>query len=403
MTSRRAFAGQALGGLLLAACGSNSDTGTEPVAAAPAAAPPATRVELDGRAMTAVAPAPARVGVATVASGLANPWSLAFLPGGRKLVTERPGRLRVIEADGSVGAPLAGVPTVFAQGQGGLLDVVVSPGFASDATIFFSYAEPNGTGGARAAVARARLGATALSNVQVIFRQSTSSTGGAHFGSRIVFAEDGRLWVTLGEHNLRQPAQDLASHLGKVIRIDVDGSVPPDNPFVATAGARPELFSLGHRNPQGAARHPATGRLWVNEHGPKGGDEVNVVRAGANHGWPTITYGREYDTGLPIGEGTAKDGIVAPVHYWVPVSIAPSGMAFYTGTAVPGWRDSVFIGAMAAQALVRLSLSGETVVGEERLLTGLGRRIRDVRMGPDGELYLLTDEADGRLLRVVVT
>ncbi|THF66305.1 PQQ-dependent sugar dehydrogenase [Pseudothauera nasutitermitis] len=338
--------------------------------------------------------------VVEVAKGLEFPWSLAFLPDGRMLVTERPGRMRVVAPDGTLSAALAGVPDVHARAQGGLLDVVLSPDFAESRLIYFSYAEPT-TRGARTAVARAVLDAQGgkLEEVKRIFAQRDNPSGGHHWGSRLVFARDGSLFVTLGDRfNHRERAQDLDSHLGKVVRIAADGAVPADNPFVGRAGALAEIWSYGHRNVQGAALHPETGVLWTHEHGPQGGDEVNVTRAGRNYGWPVITYGREYVTGLRIGEGSERADVEAPLLQWTP-SIAPSGMAFYTADALPAWRGSLFVGALRGSMLVRLSLDGEKVVGEERLLGELGHRIRDVRQGPDGFLYLL-DETDGRILRL---
>ncbi|MDX2060588.1 MAG: PQQ-dependent sugar dehydrogenase [Gemmatimonadales bacterium] len=337
------------------------------------------------------------VTVVTVASGLKNPWGLAFLPDGRMLVTERPGRLRFVSADGRLSEPLGGVPTVAAVGQGGLLDVALDPDFARNRLVYLSYAEP-GDGGQGTAVARGRLGATSLENVEVIFRQLPKVGGGLHFGSRLVFGRDGMLYVTLGERGRKEMAQDLAVHQGKVIRIRPDGKVPPDNPFVGRAGVRPEIYSHGHRNPQGAALHPETGALWTVAHAARGGDEVNVVRAGLNYGWPVITYGRDY-SGLKIGEGTAKAGMEQPLHYWDP-SIAPSGMAFYTGDRFPAWKGNLFIGSLKFGMVSRLELAGEKVVSEERILEGLRDRVRDVRQGPDGLLYLLTDESAGRILRI---
>ena len=353
------------------------------------------------------APAPAATEVKAVAvlEGLENPWSLAFLPDGRMLVTERPGRLRVVSADRSTSTAVSGVPPVFASGQGGLLDVTPGPDFARDGLIYFSYAEPtgqdpSGAGQARAAVARARLDGNALADVEVIFRQRDPSTSTVHFGSRLVFARDGTLFVTLGDRGDRDRAQRLDSHYGKILRINADGSAPADNPFVTDPQALPEIWSYGHRNVQGAALHPETGKLWSNEHGPQGGDEVNVGVHGGNFGWPLYTYGDEYGTGAPIGLGETARGIEAPVWWWVPISIAPSGMIFYTGDRYPGWKGSAFVGALAGKMLVRLTLDGERVVAEQRLLTGLGERIRDVRQGPDGWLYVLTDSATGRLLRL---
>lgn len=340
------------------------------------------------------------VRVERIAEGLDVPWSLAFLPDGRMLVSERVGRLRLVDADGVVSPPLAGVPPVHASGQGGLLDVVVSPGFARDSLIFFSFSQRTSSG-ARTAVARARLDPDRgrIDQQAIIFAQNDDPDGRHHFGSRLVFAWDGTLFVTLGErYKLRDKARDLNSHLGKVVRIRPDGSVPDDNPFVGRKGAQPEIWSYGHRNVQGAALDPRTGQLWTHEHGPQGGDEVNIDRAGANYGWPVITYGREYVTGFAIGEGTTRPDIVPPVHQWTP-SIAPSGMAFYTGKLFPAWQGSLFIGSLKFGMLSRLSLDGDRVVGEERLLGELGHRIRDVRQGPDGALYVL-DETDGQILRL---
>ncbi|NMG75489.1 PQQ-dependent sugar dehydrogenase [Aromatoleum diolicum] len=340
------------------------------------------------------------VNVAEVARGLETPWALAFLPGGRMLVSERPGRLRIVAADGTLSAPVKNVPAVHAEGQGGLLDVVLGPNFATDRLIYFSFAEPTARG-ARTAVARAALDVEDLSlqDVKVIFAQRDDPDGRHHWGSRLVFDREGNLFVTLGDRFfLRDRAQELRSHLGKVVRIRPDGSVPPDNPYVKMSRALPEIWSIGHRNLQGAALHPQTGALWAHEHGPQGGDEVNVVKPGLNYGWPMVTYGREYGSGARIGEGSERADIEPPVHYWVP-SIAPSGMAFYTGDAFPKWKGSLFVGALRGQLLARLELDGDKIVREERLLTELGIRIRDVRQGPDGKIYLL-DESQGRILRL---
>jgi glucose/arabinose dehydrogenase len=336
----------------------------------------------------------------TFAKGLVHPWSMAFLPDGRLLVTERPGRMRLIGKDGKLSPPLANVPAVYASGQGGLLE---SPDFASSRLVYFSYSEPRGQGSNGTSVARAKLtggeDAARLDDVKVIFRQEPATTGGLHFGSRLAFARDGQLFVTLGERFQRDKAQDLGNHYGKVVRIRPDGSIPPDNPFVNKQGARPEVWSYGHRNIQSAAINPASGKLWTVEHGARGGDEINVPQAGKNHGWPVITYGRDY-SGLKIGEGTAKAGLEQPIYYWDP-SIAPSGMAFYTGNLIPEWKGSLFVGALSGQALHRLVLNGEQIVGEEQLLDDLGERIRDVRSGPDGAIWLLTDSPSGRVMRVV--
>jgi glucose/arabinose dehydrogenase len=338
----------------------------------------------------------------TVAQGLVNPWSLAFLPDGRMLVTEKPGRLRVVEADGKLGAPLAGLPAISVGGQCGLLDVLLDPKFADNRFIYFSYAEPasGGESGNSTAVARAKLGDNALTDVRVIFRQQPKYSSSAHCGGRLVFARDGKLFVTLGDRFARKDdAQTLNNHHGKVVRIEPDGQVPKDNPFVGRAGALPEIWSLGHRNVQGGALHPSTGELWTHEHGPQGGDEVNVTEAGRNYGWPLLTYGRNYGSGTRIGEEGPQPGYEQSLKVWVP-SIAPSGMAFLTSERYPGWKGSLFVGALRGEMLVRLTLDGRKVTGEERLLTELKERIRDVRQGPDGRLYLLTDSGNGRILRL---
>ena len=359
-------------------------------------------------------PALAAPRVVTVAHGLVNPWSLAFLPDGRMLVTERPGRMRIVNADGKLGPPLPGLPPVVAEGQGGLLDVVLDPKFSANRWVYWSYSEaaeaPNPDGLNGTAVARARLdgepGAERLAEVQVIFRQVPKVASRLHFGSRLAFGNDGRLFITLGErYSRKDEAQTLDNHLGKVVRIEPDGRVPADNPLVGRAGnpANPklEIWSWGHRNVQGAAIHPLTGELWTTEHGPQGGDELNLTLPGRNHGWPVITYGRNYGIGTQIGEGTARADVAAPVAYWVPISIAPSGMAFLTSDRYPGWQGQLFIGSLRAEALIRIELDGRTVVHQERLLKNLNERIRDVRQGPDGYLYLLTDNPDGRLLRLL--
>ena len=339
----------------------------------------------------------------TVVSGLAHPWGLAFLPDGRMLVTERPGRMRIVSARGEVSAPLTGLPAVDARAQGGLLDVALDPKFADNRLVYWSYAEPAAQSGSSTngtAVARGRLAEGRIDDVRVIFRQVPKIAGVAHFGSRLAFGRDGRLFITLGERLWqRDGAQQLDNHLGKVVRIEPDGRVPNDNPFVKTPHALPEIWSLGHRNVQGAALHPLTGELWTHEHGPEGGDELNIDLAGRNYGWPVITYGVDYGTGAKIGEGTARDGMEQPLTYWVP-SIAISGMAFLTSDRYPGWKGNLFIGALRGQALVRLELDGRKVVKEERYFEKQLGRIRDVRQGPDGWLYLLTDQMDGRIIRV---
>jgi glucose/arabinose dehydrogenase len=339
--------------------------------------------------------------VETVARGLDHPWGLAFLPDGRMLVTERPGRLRLVSPDGRISEPLTGVPAVVARGQGGLLDVALDPGFAQNRRIYLSFSEDRGNGGAGTSVLRAQLdpsGSTLLSS-QIIFQQEPAHSGRNHFGSRLVFDREGLLFVVLGDRfDLRDQAQNPQNHLGKIVRITTDGRPAPNNPFVSREGARPEIWSIGHRNIQGAALNPATGELWTAEHGARGGDEINNPQRGRNYGWPVITYGVDY-SGARIGEGTAKSGLEQPIYYWDP-SIAPSGMAFYTGDKFPAWRGSVFVGALAGRLLSRLETTGNRVTHEERMLQGLSERIRDVRQGPDGFLYLLTDAADGRVLRV---
>ncbi|MEW6561073.1 MAG: PQQ-dependent sugar dehydrogenase [Pseudomonadota bacterium] len=391
--------GAGLGSTALAACGGGAVLvlGESPAGAAsgPLSADTQSRVKFT---------------VSIVDSGLSRPWALVFLPDGRMLVTERTGALRIVSMDGKASAPIRGVPAVDARGQGGLLDVALDPAFASNRRVYLSYAEAgsgadagrNGT-----AVARGVLSAdgASLTDVQVIFRQTPKIDSTAHFGSRLVFAPDGTLFVTLGErYSQRDAAQDLSNTLGKVVRIRSDGSVPPDNPFVGRAGVREEIWSYGHRNVQGAALHPVTGELWTHEHGPQGGDEVNITRAGRNYGWPKISYGCEYGAPVgncpPVGGATSAPGMEQPVTYWVPTSIAPCGMAFYTGSLFPSWRGNLFVGALAGQALWRLQLDGDRVVAREALLADLGERIRDVREGPDGALYLISDGASAKIYRL---
>jgi aldose sugar dehydrogenase len=387
-------------GSLLTACGGGSDA--EANAAAPALSP-------------ASPPSGARTPSATTfASGLENPWGLAFLPDGRMLVTEKAGRLRIVTSSVAAGphVTVSGVPAVLNAGQGGLLDVAVQV-VGSDTWVYLSYAEAGmgalaGTNGT--AVARGRLVGNALLDVQVIFRQTpkvATSVSTNHYGSRLVLTRDGFLFITLGDRSAASEAvkaQDLSTLHGKVVRIRTDGSVPSDNPFVTTPNARPEIWSLGHRNPQGAALHPTTGELWVTEHGPQGGDELNRVQGGRNYGWPVISYGCNY--GAPVGNCTtiggasSGPGLEQPVSFWVPTSIAPSGLCWYTGSALPEWQGHLFLGALAGQALWRLEINGTTVVKREELFKSLGERIRDVRQGPDGALYLLTDNSNGRVLRV---
>ena len=341
----------------------------------------------------------APVRVETVARGLQHPWGLEFLPDGRMIVTERPGRLRIVTSDGNLSEPLSGVPRVFAEGQGGLLDVALSPSFAKDRMVYLSFSEP-GDGGAGTAVARGKLGERGLEGTEVIWRQRPKVDGPNHWGSRLVFRPDGTLFVTLGERfSYRNRAQDLSTTLGKIVRIHPDGTIPRDNPFVGRKGALPEIWSYGHRNVQAAALEPGTDRLWTVEHGARGGDELNHPEAGKNYGWPVITYGIDY-SGAKIGEGVAKAGMEQPVYFWDPV-IAPSGMAFYTGDRYPGWKGSVFVGSLTPGLLVRLVLRDGKVAHEERYLEDMDERIRDVRQGPDGLLYLITDNAEGRILELV--
>ena len=337
--------------------------------------------------------------VVVLTRGLEHPWGLTFLPDGRFLVTERPGRLRLVAADGTLDPrPVEGLPPIAAQGQGGLLDVALHPQFAENGLVYLSYAA-RGTGGIGTEAARGQLVDRRLEDVKVLFRQQPKSGGGRHFGSRLVFDRQGQFYITLGDRGEMARAQKLDDLAGKIVRLTADGQIPPDNPFANQAGARPEIYSLGNRNVQGAALHPVTGELWTHEHGPQGGDEVNVIRVGRNYGWPVITYGVEYVIGTKIGEGTQKPGMEQPLHIWVP-SIAPSGLAFYQGDRFPGWRGDLFVGALRGQMLVRLRFDGEKLVREERLLEGELGRIRDVRAGPDGYLYLLTDADDGVIARL---
>ena len=332
-----------------------------------------------------------------VVDGLEHPWGLAFLPDGRMLVTERPGRLRIVADGWLVPEPVAGVPEVWDDGQGGLLDVALHPGFAESGLIYLSYASPDDDNDAATAVARGRLVGARLEDVEEIYVALPRDDGGRHFGSRLLFA-DGYLFVTAGERGEPDRAQDVGDPAGSVIRLLDDGRVPEDNPFVGTADARPELYSIGHRNPQGMAREAATGRIYAIEHGPKGGDELNLIEPGVNYGWPVITYGKSY-MGFKIGEGTHKEGMAQPVHYWVP-SISPSGLMIYDADRFPAWQGSFFAGALSGELLVRLEVADGKAVVEERMLEDLEERIRDVRQGPDGLIYLLTDHPDGMLLRL---
>ncbi|WP_312733724.1 PQQ-dependent sugar dehydrogenase [Brevundimonas sp.] len=391
--------------VLAAACGAQGEPRT------PAGAPletrpannPAQQPAFEGQTRAPAVRTERALTHTVVASGLVHPWGLALLPDGNWLVTERPGRLRIVTSEGRVGAPIAGLPAVDARGQGGLLDVVVGPDFARDRTIYWSYAEPR-EGGNATSVARGRLSddGTRVDDVQVIFRALPVYDGDKHFGSSLAFAPDGKLFVTLGERSdkpMRPQAQDLGSHMGKTIRINADGSVPSDNPFVGRAGALPEIWSLGHRNVQGIAIQPGTGAVWTIEHGTRGGDELNLEKPGTNYGWPDAAYGVEYAGGAINAGATQKPGTVQPVYYWDPV-IAPGGAAFYQGALFPEWNGNLLVAALKEKHIARLVLQNDRVVGEERLLTDLGERIRDVAVGPDGAIWAITDEQNGKLVRL---
>lgn len=377
-----------------------AELGCEPLERRPAEAEGQRPVSADQTRACAVSSGVA-FEVTVLAGRLEHPWAVEPLPDGRLLVTERPGRMRVVSAAGEVGEPLAGLPAVEARGQGGLLDVALGPGFATDRVVYWSYSEPR-EGGNATSVARGVLGAGRLDSVEVIFRSQPAFDGAAHFGSRLAFGPDGMLYVTLGERSaerMRPQAQRLDSHLGKILRLRPDGSAPPDNPFAGRPGSFAEIWSLGHRNVQAAA-FDARGRLWAIEHGTQGGDELNRIERGRNYGWPIIAYGEEYSGRAIRNDGTAKDGFEQPVYYWDPV-IAPSGAEFYDGDAFPAWRGSLFVGALREQRLVRLVLDANgRVTGEEHLLAERGQRVRDIRQGPDGALYLVTDEGAGELWKL---
>ena len=378
------------------------------IVASLAACKPASTAEAKDTAVAAPSQKPAQalasqagvMEVTEVARGLEHPWAMTFLPDGSLLVTERAGRLRKVGTDGSISAPLAGVPTVFAEGQGGLLDVALSPNFANDQRVYLSYAEPGENGSAGTAVAYGTLGAAGLENLKVIYQQQPKLVGPNHFGSRLAFDGQGHLFISQGERNDRPTSQKLDMLQGKLVRLDLEGNVPKGNPFVGQAGARPEIWSYGHRNMQGMAIDPRTGKLWQSEHGPRGGDEINLPQPGKNYGWPIITHGINY-SGMRIPEavGSAKEGMEPPYHVWEK-SPGLSGMAFYTGRPGNPWNDSLFLGSLAESNLIRLTLQGDKIVGEERLLKEVGERVRDVRVGPDDNLYVLTDEEDGKLLRI---
>jgi glucose/arabinose dehydrogenase len=393
----------------LSACAASSDPAQDAAAKRPcapletrAANAPDQRPAFAGQTRACAVTSKTAFEVTVVAKGLEHPWAVEPLPGGDLLVTERPGRLRIVSAGGAVGAPIAGLPAVDARDQGGLLDVALGPSFASDRTLYWSYAEPR-EGGNATSVARGVLSAdrARVEDVRVIFRALPTYPGDKHFGSRLAFGPDGMLYVTLGERSdarMRPQAQQMDSHMGKTIRIAPDGSVPEDNPFVGQKGAKPETWTLGHRNVQAAA-FDGRGRLWQVEHGTQGGDELNLVRKGKNYGWPIVAYGEEY-SGAPIrGAATARPGFEPPVYYWDPV-IAPSGAQFHSGAAFPEWKGNLFVGGLKDKFLVRLVLEDDRVVGEERLLADRGQRVRDVREGPDGALYVVTDEPNGELWRL---
>lgn len=402
----------------IAGCSSNESGAAAASSDASAASAPAAPLETRDRNGVDFQPAFAnqtrapgirdsvKLDVQEVATGLNLPWAVELLPDGRYLVTERPGALRIVGADGKLSDPVAGLPKLFTDGQGGLLDVALDPDFANNRTIYFTFSEPR-QGGNGTALARAVLqesgGKASLSNLKVIFQQMPTFDSPLHFGSRIVFAPDGKLFVSLGERSMpasRVQAQDLNSHFGKVVRLNPDGTAPQDNPFVNQAGAKPEIWSYGHRNVQAATIDSATGKLWTVEHGPRGGDELNQPQPGKNYGWPVITYGIEYQ-GPKIGEGlTQQDGMEQPVYYWDPV-IAPSGMIVYRGDLFPQWQGSIFVGGLGSTKLVRLQMQDDRVVGEEWLLADRGARVRDVQQGPDGAIYVLTEEGtNSKLLRL---
>jgi glucose/arabinose dehydrogenase len=337
--------------------------------------------------------------IVTLVEGLQNPWGIAWLPDGRMLVTERAGRLRIVTKDFKLDPkPVEGLPKIVVSGQGGLFDVALHPAYKQNGWIYFSYSGA-GEGGHGTELIRAKLNGHRLTDAQVLFRLQPKTSGGQHFGGRIVFDGKGHVFLTLGDRGEQNRAQRLNDHAGSVIRLNDDGTVPKDNPFVNHSGARPEKYSYGNRNIQGAALHPKTRELWIHEHGPQGGDEVNIIRAGRNYGWPVVTFGANYGTGTRIGQGTRKEGMEDPLHYWVP-SIAPSGLAFYEGNHFPNWRGNMLLGALRDEMLVRLEVDGDKVVKEERMMKDTIGRIRDVRVGPDGFVYLLTDERRGILARL---
>ena len=397
--------------VLAAACGANGESAETtsqsggPLETRPASNPD-QRPAFPGQTRAPAVKTEQAMSHSVVASGLVHPWGLAALPDGRWLVTEKPGRMRLVTAQGQVGEPIQGLPAVDARGQGGLLDVVVGPGFAQDRMIYWSYSEPR-EGGNATSVARGRLSddGSRIESVQVVFRALPVYDGDKHFGSSLAFAPDGKLFVTLGERSdkpMRPQAQDLGSHMGKTIRINADGSVPSDNPFVGRAGARPEIWSLGHRNVQGIAVQPGTGAIWTVEHGTRGGDEVNIDKPGLNYGWPDAAYGVEYAGGRINSGATQAPGTEQPVYYWDPV-IAPGGATFYQGAMFPGWNGNLLVAGLKEKHIARLVIQNDRVVGEERLLTDLGERIRDVADGADGSVWAITDEQNGKLVRLAAT
>ena len=398
----------------LAACQDQSKTAQAPTTSIDPAGAPVETGPPNGQGQTPAFPGQTRApqmkanvayDVADHVTGLENPWGLAFTPDGGLLITERPGRLRLFK-DGKLSAPIAGVPKVDARDQGGLLGLAIDPDFARNGLVYLAYAEPQAGGTNNAAVARGKLvttgGAPRLEGVTVIYRQSPAMASTKHYGGRLVFGRDGKLYVTGGERSItegRMQAQKLDVTLGKIVRINPDGSVPADNPYVGQSGAKPEIWSIGHRNVLGAAINPASGELWEVEHGTKGGDELNIVRKGKDYGWPTIAYGIEYAGGPITGGVTRKDGMEQPIYYWDPV-IAPGAMAFYASDAAPAWKGSLFVTGLGPKYLARLTLDGDKVVGEERLLTEVNERLRDIVVGPDGALYISTDNEKGRVIRV---
>ncbi|WP_292070849.1 PQQ-dependent sugar dehydrogenase [Brevundimonas sp. UBA7534] len=393
--------------VLAAACGANGEARQDASPGAPLETRPANgsgqEPAFAGQTRAPAVRTEQALTHAVVASGLERPWGLALLPDGNWLVTEKPGRMRIVTAQGQVGQPIQGLPPVDARGQGGLLDVIVGPSFDQDRRIYWSYAEPR-EGGNATSVARGRLSQDGgrVEDVQVIFRALPTYDGDKHFGSSLAFAPDGKLFVTLGERSdkpMRPQAQDLGSHMGKTIRINADGSVPQDNPFVGRDGARPEIWSLGHRNVQGVAIQPGTGAVWTIEHGTRGGDEVNLDRPGLNYGWPDAAYGVEYAGGAINAGDTEKAGTEQPIYYWDPV-IAPGGAVFYQGAMFPRWNGNLLVAALKEKHVARLVIENDRVVGEERLLSDLGERVRDVAVGPDGAIWAVTDEDDGKLVRL---